>query len=113
MTPGKDKFIAPTDEQYHRFVSNLQKKLQIAFNNQSSSALAFFDLSGSENLRIDEFLFGVEFFIQGNRLKDCLMLFQELDVNRDGMLDEMEFEMLFNMLPKDHSPMKLQEAPLM
>lgn len=28
------------------------------------------------------------------------------------MLDEMEFEMLFNMLPKDQ-PMKLQDAPLM
>ena len=93
-------------------MSNLQKKLQIAFNNQSSNALCFFDLSGSETLRIDEFLFGVQFFIQGNRLKDCLMLFQELDINRDGMLDEMEFEMLFHMMPKNGSG-KLQEGPMM
>ena len=46
--------------------------------------MAFFDLSGNEALRIDEFLFGIEFFVQGNRLKDCLMLFKELDHNNDG-----------------------------
>lgn len=92
--PGKDKFLAPTDDQYLRFVQNLQKKLQIAFANNAYSALAFFDLSGSEMLRIDEFLFGVEFFTNGNRLKDALMLFQELDVNKDGMLDELEFEQI-------------------
>ena len=88
LMPGKDKFLAPTDDQYLRFVQHLQKKLQIAFANNAYSALAFFDLSGSEMLRIDEFLFGVEFFTNGNRLKDALMLFQELDVNKDGMLDE-------------------------
>lgn len=92
--PGKDKFLAPTDDQYLRFVQNLQKKLQIAFANNAYSALAFFDLSGSEMLRIDEFLFGVEFFTNGNRLKDALILFQELDVNKDGMLDEQEFEQI-------------------
>ena len=94
LMPGKDKFLAPTDDQYLRFVQNLQKKLQIAFANNAYSALAFFDLSGSEMLRIDEFLFGVEFFTNGNRLKDALMLFQELDVNKDGMLDEQEFEQI-------------------
>lgn len=52
--------------------------------------IAFFDLSGSETLRIDEFLFGVEFFISGNRLKECLMLFQQLDANEDGVLDALE-----------------------
>ena len=41
--------------------------------------MAFFDLSGNEMLRIDEFLFGVEFFTNGNRFKDSLMLFQHLD----------------------------------
>lgn len=40
------------------------------------------------------------------------MLFNELDVNRDGMLDELEFEMLFTMLPKNSSA-KLQEGPLL
>ena len=84
----------------------------MAFNNSSLNALSFFDLSGTETLRIDEFLFGVEFFIQGNRLKDCLMLFQELDINQDGMLDEMEFEILFNLMPKNSSA-KLQEGPMM
>ena len=27
VAPGKDKFLAPPDDQYLRFVSNLQKKL--------------------------------------------------------------------------------------
>ena len=57
--------------------------------------MCFFDLSGNEQLRIDEFLFGVEFFIQGNRLKECLMLFQELDVNNDGLLDLSELDGIF------------------
>lgn len=76
-------------------MTNLQKKLQIAFNGDSSNALAFFDLTGSETLRIDEFLFGVEFFTSGNRLKECLMIFTQLDTNKDGVLDEVEFEGLF------------------
>jgi len=92
--PGKDKFLAPTDDKYLRFVQNLQKKLQIAYSNPSD-ALAFFDLDSNEMLRIDEFLFGVEFFTNGNRFKEALMLFQELDVNKDGMLDEQEFEKIF------------------
>ncbi len=62
----------------------------------ASNALAFFDLSGSETLRIDELLFGVEFFTSGNRLKECMMIVEELDTNRDGWLDEMAFEGLFN-----------------
>ena len=71
--------------------------MQISFGGSSQNALSFFDLSGNETLRIDEFLFGVEFFISGNRLKDCLMLFSELDVNKDGLLDEIEFDQLFTM----------------
>ena len=39
------------------------------------------------------------------------MLFQELDMNHDGMLDELEFEMLFKMQPKEQ-PVKLQEGPM-
>jgi len=82
----------------------------MAFANNASCALAFFDLSGSEMLRIDEFLFGIEFFTSGNRLKDCLMLFAELDVNQDGMLDVAEFEQLFlgqmykGIATRDRSP---------
>ena len=68
--------------------------MQIAFSNSVANAIAFFDLSGNEMLRIDEFLFGVEFFTNGNRLKDTLILFQELDLNKDGMLDEQELEQI-------------------
>lgn len=59
--------------------------------------LCFFDLSGTETLRIDELLWGIQFFIGGaNRLKETLMLFQQLDANTDGVLDETELEALFN-----------------
>ena len=55
----------------------------------------FFDLSGSETLRIDEFVFGVQFFVTGTRLTECLMMFSKLDTAQDGLLDEMELEALF------------------
>ena len=58
LTPNKDQFLAVSDEHFDKFRSNLRKKLQMAFHN-SSEALGFFDLTGSETLRIDEFLFGV------------------------------------------------------
>jgi hypothetical protein len=50
-------------------------------------------------LRIDEFLFGVQFFVSGSveksRIIETLMLFQELDLRQDGVLDLDEFEQLF------------------
>ncbi len=95
IMPGKDKFLATNAQNYTRFFTNLQKKLSIAFNSEAGDVMAFFDLSGKEQLRIDEFLFGVEFFIQGNRLKECLQLFQELDVNCDGVIDVNELDGLF------------------
>lgn len=110
LTPGKDKFMALGDEQYARFVTNLQKKVSLSFNNSASNAIAFFDLSGHEQLRIDEFLFGVEFFVSGNRLKDCLMLFEALDVNKDGMLDEFEFEGLFSYRPGQEATLETTGA---
>ena len=55
-----------------------------------------FDLSGSETLRIDEFVFGVQFFVTGSRLTECLMLFSKLDTAQDGVLDEIELEALFS-----------------
>ena len=75
--------------------------------------MAFFDLSGTETLRIDEFTFGVEFFTSGNRLKECMMLFQDLDVNQDGQLDEVELDYIFSLKAGDqNSPMQkeMQES---
>ena len=94
LTPNKDEYLAVSDEHFQKFTLNLRKKLQIAFSN-SSEAMGFFDLTGTETLRIDEFLFGVQFFFSGSKLKECLMLFQQLDKNKDGLLDEIEFDALF------------------
>ena len=74
LTPKKDDFLAVTDEHFDKFRSNLRKKLEMAFKTPSD-ALSFFDLTGTECIRIDEFLFGVQFFINGSRLRECLMLF--------------------------------------
>ena len=89
MVPNKDEYLAVSDEQFERFKLNLKKKLQMAFS-CVSEAMSFLDLTGTETLRIDEFLFGVQFFISGSRLKECLMLFEYLDKNKDGLIDEFE-----------------------
>ena len=94
VEPKKDEFLAVSDEHFEKFKKNLAKKLQMSFQN-SSEAIGFFDLTGTETLRIDEFLFGVQFFISGSRLKECLMLFNLLDKNKDGQLEEFELDALF------------------
>ena len=53
-----DKFEAIDDASYATFKQNLRTKLTMVFNS-TSDTLAFFDLTGTENLRIDEFLFGI------------------------------------------------------
>jgi len=55
-------------------LNNLQAKLQLAFQD-GREAFEFFDLNGSESVKIEEFIFGVEFFLQGNRLAECTALF--------------------------------------
>ena len=69
-----DKFQAIDQASYSTFKQNLRTKLTMVFNS-TSDTLAFFDLTGTENLRIDEFLFGIQFFISGSRLKEALTLF--------------------------------------
>jgi hypothetical protein len=46
------------DESYKRFCCNLRKKLAMVFSS-GNELLTFFDLSATETLRIDEFLFGI------------------------------------------------------
>jgi len=46
-------------------------------------------------VKIEEFIFGVEFFLQGNRLAECTALFQQLDSpSKDKVLDMVEFSQL-------------------
>jgi Ca2+-binding EF-hand superfamily protein len=45
------------------------------------------DLNGSESLKIEEFMFGVQFFCGSVSLPEILMLFKKLDSNNDGIID--------------------------
>jgi hypothetical protein len=52
-------------------------------------------LNGSETVKIEEFIFGVEFFLKGKRLPECTALFQNLDaMSKDKMLDMAEFSQI-------------------
>ena len=76
-----------------RFVANLKSKLQIAFGD-ASECLRFMDLNGSETIRIEEFMFAVQFFIAGAGIADIILLFNQLDINQDGRLDLIELDAL-------------------
>jgi Ca2+-binding EF-hand superfamily protein len=79
-----------------RFVSNLKSKLQIAFGD-ANECIRFMDLNNSETVRIEEFMFAVQFFISGAGITDIILLFNQLDTNRDGMLD---LDELSSLMPK-------------
>lgn len=69
-----------------RFVANLQAKLLIAFSN-AAECMSFMDFNHSETLKIEEFAFGVKFFISNASLTDIIVLFNIIDTNKDGMID--------------------------
>lgn len=45
------------------------------------------DLNNSETIRIEEFMFAVQFFIASAGITDIILLFNQLDTTRDGILD--------------------------
>jgi len=47
-------------------------------------------LNNNETVRIEEFSFGVQFFISNTNITDIILLFNQLDVNKDGQLDVTE-----------------------
>ena len=61
------------------FVRNLIKKLSIAFNT-TSEALDFFCI-GDGVIKPDEFLFGIQFFMNGKHFAEAYVLFDRLDSN--------------------------------
>jgi len=48
------------------------------------------DLNNDETVRIEEFSFGVQFFIANASITDIILLFNQLDANKDGQLDVYE-----------------------
>jgi hypothetical protein len=75
--------IEPKKSHLDRVFANLQSKLQIAFSD-AQECLRFIDLNNNESVRIEEFSFGVQFFIASASVTDIILLFNQLDVNRDG-----------------------------
>lgn len=91
-----------------RFVANLKSKLQIAFGDVSE-CLRFMDLNGSETIRIEEFMFAVQFFISGAGIAEIILLFNQLDINQDGMLDLIELDAL---LPSSEQNSQTKNNPM-
>ncbi len=81
--------LEPKKSHLDRFFANLQSKLQIAFSD-AQECLRFIDLNNNETIRIEEFSFGVQFFISNTSITDIILLFNQLDVNKDGQLDVTE-----------------------
>ena len=76
-----------------RFRSNLESKLAIAFPS-AEDLLRFMDLSASESVRIEEFLFCVQFFVASVDLALVIMLFKQLDSNGDGVVELADLQQL-------------------
>ena len=91
-----------------RFVSNLKSKLQIAFGD-ANECLRFMELSSSETIRIEEFMFAVQFFIASASITDIILLFNQLDTNKDGMLDLNE---LSSLMPPVDQKSHVKKTPM-
>ena len=76
----------PSKYQLTQFEQNLSTKLSIAFAD-AEEAMKFLDLTGTQTLKLEEFNFGVQFFVAGNHFPETLLLFQHLDLNGDGQID--------------------------
>jgi len=81
--------LEPKKSHLDRFFANLQSKIQIAFSD-AQELLRFMDLNDDETVRIEEFSFGVQFFIANASIADIILLFNQLDANKDGQLDVYE-----------------------
>ena len=72
----------------------LQQKIRVNFSN-ASEAFRFFDIAGKDKISKDHFIFCCAFLAVDHECKDVLELFEVLDDDADGHLDEGEFSMMF------------------
>ena len=100
--------LEPKMSHMDRFVSNLKSKLQIAFGD-ANECLHFMDLNSSETIRIEEFMFAVQFFIASASITDIILLFNQLDSNKDGMLDLNE---LSSLMPPVDQKSHVKKTPM-
>ena len=53
----------------------------------AAECLRFMDLGRIEQVRIDEFNFGIQFFISDANVQDITLLFNQIDKQKQGFLD--------------------------
>lgn len=77
---------------------SLQKKVQLAFRD-SIELVRWLSLSGREQVKPEEFWFGVQFFTTQATFVESMVLFNQLDQNKDGVLDANEMTWLLQNDP--------------
>lgn len=90
--------VEPPKSHMDRFIISLQKKVSLAFNN-TVEFVRWLSLSGRDTVKPEEFYFGVQFFSSSASFVDTMLLFQQLDENKDGVLDVNELTWLLQNDP--------------
>ena len=93
LTEQQKVHYEPKSSTMDRFTSNLKSKFSIAFNS-AEDLIRFMDLSATESLRIEEFMFGTQFFCSNVSLPEVILLFKKLDTNNDGIIDANDIRFL-------------------
>lgn len=72
------------------FLEKVQQKLRVNFHD-SSDAFRFYDISCKEKVSKENFIYSTSFFQIDHDIKEVSELFDILDEDGDGNLDENEF----------------------
>ena len=70
----------------------------MAFNN-SVELVRWLSLSGRDKIKPEEFWFGIQFFSNKVSFTDAMLLFNQLDTGKDGLLDAQELAWLLQNDP--------------
>ena len=80
------EMVEPRKSQMDAIIKNLQSKVGLAFNN-SVELVRWLSLTGRDQVKPEEFWFGVRFFSLKLSFANAMLLFQQLDTGKDGLLD--------------------------
>ena len=74
METLNDDETEPPKSHMDRFITSLQKKVSLAFNN-TIELVRWLSLSGRDTVKPEEFYFGVQFFSSSASFVDSMLLF--------------------------------------